>query len=57
MKKQIKVEMVMNLNCTQKEYEELLRILDHHVEYLIDMDEYPEIESISNVFVREEKGL
>ena len=57
MKRQVKVEMVVNLDCSPKEYDVILNLLNHHMEELIDLDEFPEIESIHNVFIREEKGL
>ena len=57
MKRQVKVEMVMNLNCSSEEYDDIINLLNHHIEELIDLDEFPEIENIHNVFIREEKGL
>lgn len=57
MKRQVKVEMVMNLNCSSEEYDDIIRLLNHHIEELIDLDEFPEIENVHNVFIREEKGL
>lgn len=57
MKRQVKVEMVMNLDCSKKEYDDILNILNYHIEELVDLDEFPEIENIHSVFIREEKGL
>lgn len=57
MKRQVKVEMVMNLDCSKKEYDDILNILNYHIGELVDLDEFPEIENIHSVFIREEKGL
>ena len=35
---------------------EELKKLEHHIEYLINLDEYPEIEKVYDVKVKELKG-
>ena len=47
MKKLINATMTMIFNGTEDEFEDIKRILDHHIEYLMSLDEYPEIESVS----------
>ena len=47
MKKLINVSMIMTFNGTEDEFEDIKRILDHHIEYLMSLDEYPEIKSVS----------
>lgn len=44
------LRVIMNIACPTKQVEELQRILDHHMEYLIDFDENKDlITSVSNV--------
>ena len=47
MKKLINLSMRMTFNGTEDEFEDIKRILDHHIEYLMSLDEYPEIKSVS----------
>lgn len=48
----VKVE--MNLEIEDGKLEEIKKI-EHHADYFINLDEYPEIKSIFNVKVTEEK--
>lgn len=43
------IKAYMSIETDSKNVEELRRILDHHVDYLIDMDNNPDIESIADV--------
>lgn len=47
MKKLINAAMTMTFNGTEEEFEDIKRILDHHIEYLMSLDEYPEIKSVT----------
>lgn len=47
MKKVINATMTMTFNGTEEEFEDIKRILDHHIEYLMSLDEYPEIKSVT----------
>lgn len=53
MKKKIEIELNLDFDGTQEEYEDLKKILDHHIEQLIDLDSFPEITSINNVRSKE----
>ena len=47
--------MCIQFSGTEAELEDLKRILDHHVDYMISTSEFPEIKRISEVTVEEEK--
>lgn len=49
MKKEMKVSMWLTFNGTSDQYEELKRVLDHQIECLLNLDEFPEIKGASNV--------
>ena len=55
MEKILKVGMCIQFSGTEAELEDLKRILDHHVDYMISTSEFPEIKRISGVTVEEEK--
>lgn len=43
----------MNLEVNEEDIEEIKK-LEHHIEYLLNLEEYPEIKNIYNVKVEEE---
>ena len=47
MKKIINASMAITFDGTEDEFLDIQRILDHHIEYLMSLDEVPEIKSIS----------
>lgn len=47
----MKVEMKMMLDIDDDFWSELVKISDHHIDHLMDLDEYPEIKSVSNVML------
>lgn len=47
MKKIINVSMAITFDGTEDEFADIQRILDHHIEYLMSLDEYPEIKYVS----------
>ena len=47
MKKIIDVSMAITFDGTEDEFLDIQRILDHHIEYLMSLDEFPEIKSVS----------
>ena len=47
MKKMIDVSMAITFDGTEDEFLDIQRILDHHIEYLMSLDEFPEIKSVS----------
>ncbi len=47
MKKIINVSMAITFDGTEDEFIDIKRILDHHIEYLMSLDEYPEIKYVS----------
>lgn len=55
MEKILNVGMCIQFSGTEAELEDLKRILDHHVDYMISTSEFPEIKRISEVTVEEEK--
>lgn len=46
-----KVKMTMFFDVPNEDDIEELKRLEHHVEYLLDLDSYPEIESVYGVVV------
>lgn len=50
--KLVKLEMVLEISDGKESMEEIGK-LEHHVEYLLDLDSYPEIIGISGVKVTE----
>lgn len=55
MEKDLRLSMTIQFSGTEAGLEDLKRILDHHVDYLIDTSEFPEIKNISGVTIEEEK--
>ena len=55
MEKDIRLHMTIQFSGTEAGLEDLKRILDHHVDYLINTSEFPEIKNISGVTIEEEK--
>jgi hypothetical protein len=49
-----KVKVVMYLEVEENKIEEIKK-LEHHVDYLLNLEEYPEIKSVYGVEVEEEK--
>lgn len=49
-----KVKVVMYLEVEENKIEEIKK-LEHHVDYLLNLEEYPEIKSVYGVKVEEEK--
>lgn len=43
------IKAYMSIETDSENVEELRRVLDHHIDYLIDMDNNPDIESIADV--------
>lgn len=56
MEKILNVGMCIQFGGTEAELEDLKRILDHHVDYMISTSEFPEIKRISVVTVEEENN-
>jgi hypothetical protein len=45
------VDLKMKLEIDDNSLNELLRISSHHIDYLLNLDEFPEIKSVSNVML------
>lgn len=45
-KKEINTNFNFIFNGTEEQYLEFKRVLDHHIEHLLDLDDFPEIESV-----------
>lgn len=45
------VELKMRLNIEEDFLSELMKISDHHIDRLLDLDSFPEIKSVSNVIL------
>lgn len=48
------LKIIMYLDVEENGVEEIKK-LEHHVDYILNLDEYPEIKSVHNVKVEEEK--
>ena len=55
-RKEINTNFNFIVNGTEEEYNDFKRVLDHHIEYLLDFNEFPEIESVV-VEINKEKDL
>ena len=49
-----RLKVIMYLEVEENSIEEIKK-LEHHVDYLLNLDEYPEIKSVYGVEVKEEK--
>lgn len=45
----MKVKLSMYIEINKNSFEELKRITENHIEYLLDLDSFPEIETVYNV--------
>lgn len=48
----VKVEMLLEISDNSLEE---IKILEHHVDYLLDLENYPEIKSVNDVKITEVK--
>lgn len=55
-RKEINTNFNFIISGTEEEYNDFKRVLDHHLEYLLDLNEFPEIESVV-VEITKEKDL
>lgn len=53
-RKEINTNFNFIINGTEEEYNDFKRVLDHHIEYLLDLDEFPEIEAVVVEITKEE---
>jgi hypothetical protein len=51
----MKVEITFKANIDREFFEELKRIVDHHLDYLVDFNSNPEIKSVYDAQVTEIK--
>ena len=51
------IEVTMKMNIDEDSYNELKRIINHHIDYLLDLDSYPEIHCVYGAKVSEIDNL
>lgn len=51
----MKIKVEMSLDIADEAFDELKKI-EHHVDYFLNLDEYPEIRSVYGVSVTKEQG-
>jgi hypothetical protein len=47
------IKVTMKMEIAKNSYEEMQRILKNHIDYLMSLDEFPEIESVFGVEVED----